>query len=70
MTNEFYNKCNDELNNQIMEYSLEGIQYKSILHILHTNYDALLCDKAYCRELKKIFRTKRNILMKMIQRCV
>ena len=70
MTNEFYIRCNDELNNQIIKYSLEGIQYNSILYILFTDYDALLCDKAYCYDLRRTFRTKRDILKKMIKKCI
>lgn len=58
MIKKFHNKCNDELNNHIMKYSL------------HTDYVALLCDKTYYGELIKIFRTKWDILMKMIKRCV
>ena len=46
MIKKFHNKCNDELNNHIMKYSL------------HTDYVALLCDKTYYGELIKIFRTK------------
>ena len=56
---------NNELMNQIKDYQIKGLSYQVVLYLLLNSYNALLCDKSYNSKLKRIFRTKRNILMKM-----
>lgn len=50
---------------QIKDYQLKGLSYQVILYLLINSYNALLCDKSYNSKLKRIFKTKRDILKRM-----
>ena len=62
----FINQCQTELNEEIEYHKLKGLSTQLTIYMLYNGYCALLCDKAYCKSLKKAFRTKRNMLKKMM----
>lgn len=51
-----------ELSQQINEYQMKGWPLHDTIKLLITNYDAQLCEKGFDRNVKKIFRIKRNLL--------
>ena len=62
---QFINQCQTELNEEIEYHKLRGLSTQLTIYMLYNGYCALLCDKAYCKNLKKAFRTKRNMLKTM-----
>ena len=51
-----------ELSQQINEFQMKGWPLHDTIKLLITNYDAQLCEKGFDRNVKKIFRIKRNLL--------
>ena len=63
----YINECKAELDDEIEENKKKGLTTQLTIYMLYNGYNALLCDKAYCKNLKKEFRTKRNTLKNIIK---
>ena len=55
-----------ELSQQIDEYQMKGLSMKDALQLLITKYDNQLYEKGFNRNVKKMFRTKRNLLAQQL----
>ena len=59
------NRCKEELSEEIEYNKLKDLPSQITVYMLFNGFNELSCNKSYFKELKRVFRTKRNILKNM-----